>query len=77
MSEVDQTAAFARALVEALSAGELAGGDKRGKQSAALLVATGTGNTRGAHYLAIDLRADDHVEPVAELSRLLERALSE
>lgn len=75
LSDDDHTAAFARALVEALAAGEAAGGDSRGKQSAALLVASGAGIPQETHHIAIDLRADDHPEPVTELSRLLERAL--
>ncbi len=51
-------------LVRALEAGQQAGGDKRGKQSAALLVASP--DPRGYH----NLRVDDHVEPVAELRRI-------
>jgi len=56
---------FAERLVLALAAGEAAGGDKRGKQAAALLVYT------TEDYPALDLRVDDHVEPVTELARLL------
>jgi len=56
-------------LVAAMAAGESAGGDKRGKQAAALLVyATET-------YPLLDLRVDDHPEPVAELQRLYEVSL--
>jgi uncharacterized Ntn-hydrolase superfamily protein len=51
-------------LVRALEAGQRAGGDKRGKQSAALLVASP--DPRGYH----NLRVDDHTEPVAELRRI-------
>jgi uncharacterized Ntn-hydrolase superfamily protein len=51
-------------LVRALEAGQAAGGDKRGKQSAALLVASS--NPRPTH----NLRVDDHADPVAELRRL-------
>jgi uncharacterized Ntn-hydrolase superfamily protein len=55
---------FARRLIAALSAGEDAGGDKRGKQSAALLI-------HGAdEWPALDLRVDDHPDPVGELGRL-------
>ncbi len=57
---------FAERLVRAVEAGQAAGGDKRGRQSAALLVATTEA------YPAIDLRIDDHPEPVAELRRLWE-----
>jgi len=57
-------------LMAALAAGEGAGGDKRGKQSASLLVVR-----KGAGYLGndryIDLRVEDHAEPVTELARLL------
>src|SRR2546428_5945382 len=52
-------------LLTALEAGQAAGGDKRGKQSAALLVAAGR-DPRTYH----NLRVDDHVEPVAELRRV-------
>jgi len=52
-------------LLAALEAGQAAGGDKRGKQSAALLVAAGR-DPRMYH----NLRVDDHVDPVAELRRI-------
>jgi uncharacterized Ntn-hydrolase superfamily protein len=51
-------------LLQALEAGQQAGGDKRGKQSAALLVASP--DSRYYH----NLRVDDHVEPVGELRRI-------
>ena len=47
-----------------MKAGEKVGGDKRGKQSAALLI---YGNQE---YSELDLRVDDHVEPLLELARL-------
>jgi uncharacterized Ntn-hydrolase superfamily protein len=57
----------------ALEAGDKAGGDKRGKQSAAILVvADKTSGRGGANDRYLDLRVDDHKEPVAELARLLE-----
>jgi uncharacterized Ntn-hydrolase superfamily protein len=59
-------------LVAALAAGDAAGGDSRGKQSAALLVVRLQGGYAGFNDRAVDLRVDDHVEPVAELSRLLD-----
>jgi uncharacterized Ntn-hydrolase superfamily protein len=70
---VEQTlAAFERAtggladrLLTALEAGEAAGGDKRGKQSAALKIATRD------PYPDLDIRTDDHPDPLAELRRLL------
>jgi uncharacterized Ntn-hydrolase superfamily protein len=55
---------FARRLIAAMQAGEAAGGDKRGKQSAALKIAT------TEEYPALDLRVDDHADPLAELARL-------
>jgi uncharacterized Ntn-hydrolase superfamily protein len=55
---------FARRLIGALRAGEAAGGDKRGRQSAALLVHD------GEDYPLYNLRVDDHADPLAELARL-------
>ena len=59
---------FAERLIAALEAGEAAGGDKRGKQSAALLVFS------TEDYPALDLRVDDHAEPLVELRRLYDKA---
>jgi uncharacterized Ntn-hydrolase superfamily protein len=60
-------------LMAALEAGDNAGGDKRGKQSAAILVvADKSGGRGGANDRILDLRVDDHKEPVTELARLLE-----
>ena len=58
-------------LVASLKAGEDAGGDKRGKQSAALLVVR-AGAGYGGNDRYIDLRVDDHAQPVLELGRLLD-----
>jgi uncharacterized Ntn-hydrolase superfamily protein len=58
-------------LMAALEAGEKAGGDKRGKQSAAILVVREKGGPNGFGDRAIDLRVDDHTEPVQELVRIL------
>jgi uncharacterized Ntn-hydrolase superfamily protein len=55
---------FARRLIAAMRAGETAGGDKRGKQSAALLVHD------HQDYPLLDLRVDDHADPLGELARL-------
>jgi uncharacterized Ntn-hydrolase superfamily protein len=55
---------FAQRLIAAMRAGEAAGGDKRGKQSAALLI---HGNEE---WSDLDLRVDDHDDPLAELGRL-------
>src|SRR5687767_2766820 len=59
---------FAERLIAALEAGEAAGGDKRGKQSAALLVCSTEA------YPDLNLRVDDHAEPLAELRRLYHKA---
>jgi uncharacterized Ntn-hydrolase superfamily protein len=55
---------FAQRLIAAIRAGEAAGGDKRGKQSAALLIHD------TEEWSALDLRVDDHADPLAELERL-------
>jgi uncharacterized Ntn-hydrolase superfamily protein len=55
---------FAQRLIKAMRAGEAAGGDKRGKQSAALLIHD------EEEWSALDLRVDDHTDPLAELERL-------
>lgn len=62
---------LAERLMAALRAGELAGGDKRGKQSAALLVVRKKGGLLQGNDRYVDLRVDDHTDPVAELTRLL------
>ena len=59
---------FARRLIAAMQAGEAAGGDTRGRQSAALLVHD------QEDYSLLDLRADDHPDPLAEIARLEEIA---
>jgi uncharacterized Ntn-hydrolase superfamily protein len=61
---------LARRLLEALAAGDAAGGDRRGKQSAALRVAAPRAGYGGFNDVKVDLRVDDHAEPVAELQRL-------
>jgi len=60
---------FAERLIAALAAGEAAGGDKRGKQAAALLVCT------TEDYPFLDMRVDDHAEPIEELRRLYRKSL--
>jgi uncharacterized Ntn-hydrolase superfamily protein len=62
---------LAERLMAALEAGEAAGGDRRGKESAALLVVRAGAGYGGATDRWIDLRVDDHPEPVRELRRLL------
>lgn len=59
-------------LVTALEAGQKAGGDKRGRQSAALLVVKENGSYGGYNDRYIDLRVDDHETPIQELKRLLD-----
>jgi uncharacterized Ntn-hydrolase superfamily protein len=67
---------LARRLLAALRAGDAAGGDRRGRQSAALLVvAKGDGRRvgyGGTSDVLVDLRVDDHPDPVGELARLLD-----
>ena len=55
---------FARRLIAAMRTGEAAGGDKRGKQSAALLI------YGEEEWSELDLRVDDHADPLAEIERL-------
>lgn len=57
-------------LVASLKAGDRAGGDRRGKQSAALLVVKPNGGYGGLNDRYLDLRVDDHPEPVDELERI-------
>jgi uncharacterized Ntn-hydrolase superfamily protein len=57
-------------LLAALKAGERAGGDRRGKQSAALLVVKPRGGYGGFNDRYLDLRVDDHPRPVVELERV-------
>jgi uncharacterized Ntn-hydrolase superfamily protein len=61
---------LAERLLEALAAAQRAGGDRRGQQSAALLVVRPEGGYGGMTDVAVDLRVDDHPEPIAELRRL-------
>jgi uncharacterized Ntn-hydrolase superfamily protein len=66
--EEREALAFAERLLAALDAGQAAGGDKRGRQSAALLIHSTEA------YPQLSLRVDDHAEPLAELRRLYEKA---
>jgi len=59
-------------LVAALAAGQAAGGDSRGQQSAALLVVREGGGYSGFNDRFIDLRVDDHPQPIDELYRILQ-----
>jgi len=60
---------FAERLIAAMQAGEAAGGDKRGKQAAALLICSAEA------YPFLDLRVDDHPDPLTELLRLYVKSL--
>jgi uncharacterized Ntn-hydrolase superfamily protein len=62
---------LAERLLAGLAAGDTAGGDRRGRQSAALYVARVGGSYGGALDRYVDLRVDDHPAPIAELARLL------
>ena len=57
-------------LIECLAAAQAAGGDRRGQQSAALLVVERDGGYAGLSDTLVDLRVDDHPDPIGELARL-------
>jgi uncharacterized Ntn-hydrolase superfamily protein len=61
---------LAKRILDALAAAQLAGGDRRGQQAAGLLVVQKDGGYGGMDDVLVDLRVDDHPEPVAELKRL-------
>jgi uncharacterized Ntn-hydrolase superfamily protein len=61
---------LAERLLECLAAAQAAGGDRRGQQSAALLVVERDGGYAGLSDVLVDLRVDDHAQPVTELARL-------
>jgi uncharacterized Ntn-hydrolase superfamily protein len=63
---------FAGRLLAALRAGDQAGGDRRGRQSAALLVVAKGQGYGGTSDVVVELRVDDHPDPVTELARLLD-----
>jgi uncharacterized Ntn-hydrolase superfamily protein len=67
---------LAERLLAALRAGEEAGGDSRGKQSAAILVVREGGGYLGLNDRYVDLRVDDHTDPVGKLARLLDLQLA-
>lgn len=68
----DPAAPLARRLHAALLAGDRAGGDRRGRQSAALLVVAKGQGYGGTSDVVAELRVDDHADPVPELARLLD-----
>ena len=61
---------LAERLIDCLAAAQAAGGDRRGQQSAALLVVERDGGYAGLSDILVDLRTDDHERPVEELRRL-------
>jgi tetratricopeptide (TPR) repeat protein len=66
--------ALADRLFASLAAGDAAGGDSRGRQSAAILVVKERAGYGGFSDRAIDVRVDDHPDPFRELKRLLDLA---
>ena len=72
----DEDAPLARRLLAALTAGDAAGGDRRGRQSAAILVVRDGAGYGGLDDIAVDLRVDDAAscggDPITELARLLD-----
>jgi uncharacterized Ntn-hydrolase superfamily protein len=64
--------AFVDRLLAALTAGDEAGGDRRGRQSASVYVVREGGGYGGMVDIAVDLRVDDHIAPIPELHRLLD-----
>ena len=62
---------LAERLLAALDAAQAAGGDSRGMQSAAILVVKPLAGASGFSDRAVDIRVDDHLEPLTELRRLL------
>ncbi len=71
---LDTPGSLAGRLYAALVAGDAAGGDARGRQSAALIVARPGGGYGGYTDRYIDIRVDDHEDPLGELGRLLDIA---
>jgi uncharacterized Ntn-hydrolase superfamily protein len=61
---------LAERLLDCVDAAQAAGGDRRGRQSAALLVVERGGGYGGLSDVVVDLRVDDHPEPLGELRRL-------
>jgi uncharacterized Ntn-hydrolase superfamily protein len=66
------TGALSDRPVNALARGEAAGGDRRGRQASAVYVVKAEGGYGGKNDVLVDLRVDDHPDPVTELRRLLD-----
>ncbi len=71
---LDTKGSLAHRIYSALLAGDAAGGDSRGKQSAALVIVREKAGFNGGNDRAIDIRVDDHADPFTELGRLLKYA---
>jgi len=63
---------LAHRLVQALDAGQNAGGDRRGRQAAAVLIVKDHGSYGGYNDRMIDLRVDDHPDPIHKLGEMLD-----
>jgi uncharacterized Ntn-hydrolase superfamily protein len=70
--EQNAGAPLAERLIECLAAAQAAGGDRRGQQSASLLIVQKDGGYAKLSDVLVDLRVDDHAHPIAELRRLYE-----
>ena len=68
--EANAHLALAERLIECLAAAQAAGGDRRGQQSAALLVVEKDAGYANLSDVLVDLRVDDHERPIAELRRI-------
>jgi len=71
----DSTGPLAWRMIAAMEAGEKAGGDKRGKQSAAILIAKPKGGYAKLNDRFVDFRVDDHEKPLEELARILAKQI--
>jgi uncharacterized Ntn-hydrolase superfamily protein len=68
--EANRQLSLAHRLIECLAAAQAAGGDRRGQQSASLLVVQRDGGYAGLSDVLVDLRVDDHEQPIQELRRI-------
>ncbi|MCU1348306.1 MAG: hypothetical protein JWO56_1336 [Acidobacteria bacterium] len=71
---LETSGTLARRMYAALLAGDTAGGDSRGRQSAAMVIVKEGAGYNGGSDRAIDIRVDDHADPFKELGRLLDYA---
>jgi uncharacterized Ntn-hydrolase superfamily protein len=68
--EANPQLSLVQRLIECLAAAQAAGGDRRGQQSASLLVVEPSGGYAGLSDILVDLRVDDHEQPIQELRRI-------